>query len=353
MKFNEMSPADQQSAINTVQHRYGLVNMPGPLRGFITEALLASDALPTLLTTNNSGIPAFLTNYIDPTVIEVVVAPMKMATILGEEKKGDWTTKTAQFPIAESAGEVSSYSDHSNNGRVTGNVNWTPRQSYGYQSVSSYGEQELAMMGVAGINWVNSLNRSQALIMNKFQNKTYAYGVAGLQLYGVLNDPSLSAPIAPGIKAKGGYTWIAANGTPNATANEVYNDVVKLVQTLIKQSGGVVEKDAAMQLCMSPGASVALTFTNEFNVNVGDLLQKNYPKLRIVTAVEYATASGEMVQLIADAIDGQPVGNCAFTEKMRAHAIIPALSSWEQKKSGGTWGAIIKQPVAIVAMLGL
>ena len=43
------------------------------------EALgdLILDAQPALVTQSNSGIPAFLSNYLDPKVIEVLVAPMK------------------------------------------------------------------------------------------------------------------------------------------------------------------------------------------------------------------------------------------------------------------------------------
>jgi hypothetical protein len=38
---------------------------------------------------------------------------------------------------------------------------------------------------------------------------------------------------------------------------------------------------------------------------------------------------------------------------MRAHKIIPRLSSFEQKVSGGTWGAIIRMPVAFSSMVGI
>ena len=65
--------------------------------------LLAMDAQPELVTLSNSGIPAFLSTYIDPKVIEVLVAPMKATEIVGEEtKKGDWTLETSMFPIVES-----------------------------------------------------------------------------------------------------------------------------------------------------------------------------------------------------------------------------------------------------------
>ena len=43
----------------------------------------ACDAQPTLITTSNSGIPAFLSTYIDPKLIEVLVSPMKAAEIVG------------------------------------------------------------------------------------------------------------------------------------------------------------------------------------------------------------------------------------------------------------------------------
>jgi hypothetical protein len=38
---------------------------------------------------------------------------------------------------------------------------------------------------------------------------------------------------------------------------------------------------------------------------------------------------------------------------MRAHAVERKTSSFLQKKSGGTWGAIILQPYAIAQMLGV
>src|ERR1019366_2639220 len=74
---------------------------------------IAQDAQPALITSSNAGIPAFLSTYIDPKLIEILVAPMKAAEIVGEEvKKGDWTTDTAMFPVVESTGETSSYGDY-------------------------------------------------------------------------------------------------------------------------------------------------------------------------------------------------------------------------------------------------
>lgn len=73
----------------------------------------------------------------------------------------------------------------------------------------------------------------------------------------------------------------------------------------------------------------------------------------LVEIIEASEQTVEMVQLIADRLGEQDTAYAAFTEKMRAHAVVTEESSWKQKKSGGTWGAIIRQPLAIATMLGV
>lgn len=309
---------------------------------------LACDAQPSLVTTSNSGIPAFLTTYIDPKIIEILVSPMKAATIVGQEvKKGSWLDQTAMFEVVESTGETSTYGDYSENGVASANVNFPQRQSYHYQVITQWGEQELERTGLARIDWANRLNIASVLTLNKFQNKTYFYGVEGLENYGLFNDPQLSAPITPTTKVAGGTGWA------NATALEVLADVTKLFKELQSQANGLVDLETGMTLAMSPLSQVYLTKTTEFNVNVQDLLKKNYPNLVVQTAPEYTTDSGELVQLIANEVMGQRTAECAFTEKLRAHPIVVGMSSFRQKKSQGTWGTVIYQPFAIAQMIGV
>jgi hypothetical protein len=340
-----------QQHYSAASGKYGIV-LPGAKEylkpEFAENFALAMDAQPTMVTTGSSGIPAYFTNYVDPELIRVLVTPMKAAEIIGEVKKGDWTTLTAQFPIVESAGETSSYGDYNHNGMTAANVNWVARQSYHYQTHTRWGERELDMYGAARIGYAAELNVASALVLNKFQNKSYFYGIAGLQNYGLLNDPSLPAPITPNATGTGsGITWSTKDG------QAVYDDIAKLYGQLVSQTKGLIERDSPMTLAMSPTAEVSLTKTNMYNVNVSDLLKKNFPNLTIKTAVEYSTPAGEMVQLIADRLGEQDTAYAAFTEKMRAHAVVTEESSWKQKKSGGTWGAIIRQPLAIASMLGV
>lgn len=316
--------------------------------------LVAMDAAYPLVTTANSGIPAMLSTYIDPKLIEVLVAPMKAAEAAGGERKlGDWTLRTAMFPMVESTGEATSYGDYNNSGSAGVNVQFPQRQSYHYQTMTQWGERELAEMGLAKVDLAAQKNIAAALTLNKYQNKTYLFGVSGLQNYGMLNDPALPADLTPVTKTAGGTAWITTAGAVNATALEVLADISKMFYTLQARNKGLVDRSSPMTLIMSPESEVALTITNEFNVNVADLLKKNYPGIKIVTVPEYATSGGQKVQLVVDSVEGQKTWEPAFTEKMRAHPIIVLESAFKQKKSAGTWGTVIYRPGFVQGLIGV
>ena len=133
--------------------------------------------------------------------------------------------------------------------------------------------------------------------------------------------------------------------------------MLRLVQQMIAQGNGLVDAEATYTLGISPGNVTNFNKTNQYNVNVYDQIKKNFPNLKIVTIPEFAINGGgnvsggtELLQLIADSVEGQRTVEAAFTEKMRAHAIVTKTSSWEQKKSQGTWGAIYFQPVFVASM---
>lgn len=304
---------------------------------------MALDAQPGLITVSNAGIPAYLSNYMEPSVIEVLLAPMNAAKIVGETKKGDWTTLTATFPMIESTGEVSSYGDYSNNGSSGANANFLQRESYQYQTTIKYGDRELEMAGLAKLDWASRNQIAAALTLNKFQNKTYFFGVSGLKNYGLLNDPALSASLTP----------TAAWNLAGTTGEVIYEDIRRIFVQLQTQAGGTVTMDDAMVLAMSPTIQPALAKTNTYKVNVKDLLKLNFPNLRIETAPEYATASGELVQLIVESTEGQKTAGACFTEKLRSHGIVRGLSDFTEKRSQGTWGAVIYRPFAIASMVGV
>lgn len=305
---------------------------------------LACDVQSELVTVNNAGIPSYLANIFDPKVIQILVTAMMGAEIAGEIKKGDWTMATVTFQTAEQTGEVSSYGDYSNAGQSNVNTNYPARQNYLYQCFLQYGDLELARAGLAGLDWASQQQQANALTLNKYQNETYFFGVANLQNYGLLNDPSLPASITPT------FSWLTSS---SATANTIYQDIVRLFIQLQQQSNGLIKEDAPLILSMSPTQALALKYITQYNTNsVEVLIKQNFPNLVIKTAVQYNTAAGQLVQLICTELEGQRTLNAAYSDKMRAHSMVRDSSSIKQKRSQGSWGTIIFRPFLISSMIG-
>jgi hypothetical protein len=311
---------------------------------------IAMDAQPGLATSVNAGVLLSAVSIIDPEVVRVIFTPMRAAEIMGgEAQKGSWIDQVAYFPMVEATGQVASYGDFSSNGAVDANEQWNYRQPYTWQAFKRYGEQQLERWGAAGLNYAAELDTAMALTFNKFSNKTYFYGVTGLVNYGFLNDPSLPNTVSPITKANtsDGARWTYA------TALEIFNDVMKLYTTLVNQLGGNVEMDDALTLVMSTTRQPKMLTTNDFGVTVEDMLKRAFPNLKVKAAPEYTTGSGELLMLMKDAVDGVKTAYPAYTEKMRAHALVPAHSSWSQKNSAGSWGTILRFPIAIARMLDM
>ena len=321
----------------------------------------AMDAQPGLTTVPNTGIPAWLTTMIDPEVYEVLFSPLEATSIFDEVQKGDWTLNSVMFPTIEHTGETSAYGDYSNNGSVNANTNFPSRQPFLFQTIIQYGDRELDIAGEAKINWLNELNAAAAWVINQYQNTSYFFGIAGLQNYGFLNDPNLTAALAPSPKAYGNNKWVT-NNVITATPNEIFLDIQSLIIQLINQSGGNINLKSNFVLALSPTSEFAITSTNSFDVNVSDLLKKNIPNLKIVSAVQYGEQSatnpqgvvgGNFAQMICTDVRKQKTGYVAYNLKMRAGRLIPDLSSYKQKMVGGTLGAVIRQPFAIASMIGI
>jgi hypothetical protein len=298
----------------------------------------ALDAQPGLVTSANAGVLLSSVSVIDPEVVRG-----------GEAQKGSWVDQIAYFPMAESTGQVASYNDYSSNGDVDVNAQWNYRQPYTWQAFKRYGENQLARWGAAGLNYASELDTALAIKFAKVSNKSYFYGITGLVNYGLLNDPSLITAISPATKANTGQgvTWLLA------TPIEVFNDFKALYTKLNVQMGYNLEMDSPMTLVTSTNRQPQLSVTNDFGVTAKDMIQKSFPNVKFEVAPEYSTVGGELMQLIVTEYEGVKTAYPAYTEKLRAHALVTESSAWSQKNSAGTWGTILRRPIAVGQMLGI
>lgn len=329
--------------INRLARDAGII-FPDSVKHVTREATdYAMDAIsltPTLVTTASAGIPAWMSMYVDRRVIDIQLAPMAAAQILPEVKKGDWTTQYAVFITAEPVGQVATYSDWSANGMSNANVNFPSRQNYIYQTWTEWGDRQLAIMGEAGIDWAARQEIASSTVMAKFQNSSYLLGVAGIPNYGLMNDPTLTAPVAATVN------WATAE------PEDIANDVVAMVGRLIAQSAGLITGQERLVMALAPSALNDVNRTNSFGLSAGAKIKQTYPLIEYVAVPEFDTASGRLVQLWAPEVNGQPTGEVAYSEKYRSHAIERYSTYQRQKHSGGTFGSIVYLPFAVTQTIG-
>jgi hypothetical protein len=334
---------------------------------FASDINLAMDAQPPLLTTpNDGGVLAAMSLWVDPKAYEVILSPTVAAEILGEVKAGvDWTTMTAAFPTWERIGQAAAYGDLNEGGMSSVNIAFPQRQAFRFQTMINIGDLELDMAALAKLNLITIKERSAANTLQRFLNFIYHFGVSGLQNFGILNDPGIASngTLTPATKANGGTAWVnQTTSSVIATANETYADIQAVVQRLITQSLGNIDAKSDLVLVVPTQSAIALNSVTTFNVNVEDMIKKNFPKMRVISDPMFGAVStqnpqgnsaGNLLMCIAPMVESQESGYCAFSEKMRAHPIVRQVSSYKQKRTAAAWGAVIRQPFAFSQMLGI
>ena len=299
------------------------------------------------ITAPNVGVPTVLTTYVDPAIVRILTAPRNARKIFTERKKGDWTTSSAMFRAIEGTGSTTPYADYSNAVTTDINVVYPERDNYIYQTTIRYGEREMALLGKAAVELASEKQIQAAEILDIDANKFYLKGVAGKRIYGLLNDPNLNADISPATVRTSVVLWSAK------TTVEIYNDIIAIFSELATNSQGRISVDSDLVLACPPAIMVLLGKTTDYGKSVLDMLKNYFSNLEFVTLPELKAGDTNSVLMCAKTVDGFPVCELAFSEKMRSHQLIPELSSYRQKFSAGTYGAVVLRPFAIQIMTGV
>lgn len=310
-----------------------------------------------LATAPNTGIPAELTTFLSTSVVPVLTRPRRARAIINEVIKGNATTTTTKFPQVEYLGETAPYSDFSQAGRAGVNTDWPARDNYLFQTIREVGDFESELSGLAKVALAAETQKAAAFILDNDHNKFAFLGVAGLRNYGLLNDPGLNPVIPPlAVTPSGGGATVTA--WADKTAQQVYADFKALYNQLIQQLGGNdnVTNDGVddeIHVAMSAESYEFLGNLSDHDRTVLDLLKNFFRKLKISTAPEYDTPSGQLVQMMLPNVEGQVTAEIAPSEKFHGFAPVRGLSSFAQKFRAGTFGTIIYRPAAIAGMLGV
>lgn len=333
-----------------VMKQYGIVFDTGaPIRGILANDSidqLANDA--AMVTAANSGIPVEFTSYIDPMVIPILTATRGAREIFGEAKKGDWTTSYARFQTSEITGEVEAYTDYGQGGASDVNPTFPVRTQYIYQTNIRYGDREVDVASRARLQLAADKQRAAATVIDIASNKFALYGVAGLEIYGLLNDPNLPAAVSPLPNADSKTLWA------EKSTKEIYEDVLYLFGKMADRGAGHIDANTELVLATSPATQVQLGKATDFNISARQMLETYFPKIRFVALPELATETGgTSILLVAPTIEELPTAQIGFSEKFRAMRLIPESSSFHQKFVGSSYGTIIYRPFAIGTMTGV
>lgn len=334
-----------------VMKQYGIIFDTGsPIRGILANDSidqLANDA--AMVTAANSGVPVEFTSYIDPMVIPILTATRGAREIFGEAKKGDWTTSYARFQTSEITGEVEAYTDYGQGGASDVNPTFPVRTQYIYQTNIRYGDREVDVASRARLQLAADKQRAAATVIDIASNKFALYGVAGLEIYGLLNDPNLPAAVTPLPSADSKKTLWAEKST-----KEIYEDVLYLFGKMADRGAGHIDANTELVLATSPAIQVQLGKATDFNISARQMLETYFPRIRFVALPELATETGgTSILLVAPTIEGLPTAQIGFSEKFRAMRLIPESSSFHQKFVGSSYGTIIYRPFAIGTMTGV
>lgn len=297
-----------------------------------------------LITAPNSAFPQELLSWIDPRIIPVFTARKNSTELFTRMQKGDWTTESAIFTVVEHVGEVAPYGDYSNAAMADINPVFPRRTQFLLQTHIRVGDREIAMAGNARIDLVAHKQQAAATVITQENNRINLYGIAGLPIYGLFNEPNLATPIA--------------NPNPafdTATFLQIFNTIVKVgFKQLVAQTYGAVDENSRIVLAVAPSTRVDLgTIADYTGRSVLEALEGYFTNLRVVSLPELEATGTKNMYIIAEDIDGIESAQYGYSIDLKTFPIIQEGSSFRQKWASSNYGLIAFYPLAIQEITGV
>lgn len=332
---------------------YDTVN--GKIKTNFSKTALAMDS--ALQTTPNVAYPASFFQYIDPQIVEILFGVTNANRIAPEVKQGTWADEFYTYTTEEAIGDVTAYSDRTEN--VTSEVNYEfqTREQARFETILQYGNLEVDKASQAKIALASRKQIAGANIIARKQNQFYLYGVSGKINHGLLNSSDLNPSINPNTITIGGNnytTWAdkIAHDAQNA-GNHVFNDVLALWSELSAKNGGNIDQNERIILAVSNNVVSYLSAPNAFGLTAMAMIKDNFPNLEVVQLPELSTQAGEQIKMIVPSLYGVDTVNLVYSDKLRAMQVIQTVSGYKQKLVSTSYGAIIKRASLIATMMGV
>ena len=349
--FNSLDQSERVATLRNLGISY--VDVHGEPRQAIVVAAndsksikAALDSIPNLATTPNAGTAGYKLLAESPEVVPVLFAPVRSREIAGEQKLGTFADNNMVVNMKENTGTTVLYGDYEPGGTTSVNTNRETRDFIRFQSwveIAVLEEEQYAKQGGSLFNLRAEKDISVAYVIDRQFNAINFKGVSGLNIRGLSNDSDL----LPAIAATAQWSTLAPE--------QINSEVVKIVNQLISQSNGLLTGNEKAVLALPPAVLNSLKVTNSYGWSAFEMINKNFPNLRMVAVPEYGVlGSGNttLIQYIVEEIEGVKTVEYLYTEKFRVFPTEQYSSYSRKKVAASSGGALIKRPFAIVNYYG-
>jgi hypothetical protein len=298
----------------------------------------------------SSGVPNVLTTVWTTKFFKIMFQSTPFREMTTPDQQGVFGTTNVKYPLIGASGVSKLYSDHSGLGDSSVNLNYLTRQTVTLQRTLTYGDMQTAVMGMAKVDYVGYLREYVASLINLDQNNIGFNGYTGMQLFGLLNDPSLNATLPAG----------AGQWMVSGTYATVISDIITTVQSIQTLGAGQVNTDDEFIIGLPPVVMGALLFQNSFGLNVRSYISSVYPKARFIQVQNYTgtgsplgSSAPNFMQVIFKTIGGQETALGVFTTLYNSHGVVRMLSSYNEKVSYCVAGTVLTMPIGVALMSGI
>lgn len=305
----------------------------------------------------SNGVLEYYTTVFNNKLIKQILKTTPLRQLTDDWQQGQFGTTDLNVPTISYAGNSQVYADDSGQGGSSINVAWVPRQAVTLQRTLKYGDLTQAQFGMAKIDYVGQMREGLAALTNLDINNIGFRGFDGMNIYGLLNDPSLNAAIvAPASVANPASSlWFYK------TYDEIINDIRSMFNSIIQIAGGNADYTSPCKLGLPPACYTALTKQNALGTQTVEGYCKSvFPGMEIIQVPNYqGTGSpvGSVIpnkaQLIMKELAGQPVAYNVFSQLYNSHGVVRLISSYAEKISYTISGAFVALPIGIATITGI
>lgn len=316
------------------------------------------NALPSMITTPNINAPFGALAFIRPKAVEILTAPRVADRLAAPQKNGKWGDELVSIKIKEYMGSVSPDDGLTSDGfQAKTNYENAVRGVYYYTTGWMSNDRAEATAGAFAENYradqAEAAMRTMAIARNNFFFSGVSAKGLSAPIYGLLNDPSLSAYAT--VPAEGAVTaW--GQKSPEAIAN----DVTTAYSALNTQSKGIVGEGiesgrGKLKLAVAASSQANLNRANTYGKTAMAMLKETYgDRLEIIAVPQFTNAdsSSDVFYLIYEEEGYETLLN-SYVEMARVYPLFVKDSTVSQKISAATSGCVVQYPMFVVRYNGL